>query len=323
MDDLSVIKSECYNCNLHRYLITFRSIDAKARKLCQPLFHFILDVGSELTDLRYRVRRVQILIDELLVHIWLNLELTRIIRSRYRINVPINKLVILNTPHVLNHEEHEQGDKNTNATDSKAQDLPLLNLIRGYNASHLHIDIWICVTFFRGLHIQIIEIRIEGQLAFTPILTFLIQLLFDGCVGASSYPGWAILITLFTNLLVNCSLVAPCVRWECIWNCSDLCFVSAYENGTSRTFNVHNISLNSARFTHHSGCAPVSDKESTNWIRRLDLIVLATSINNKQWNGEKEYAKEHLGQALEDLIICIDTIPQNDIRITYVLFWEL
>ena len=48
VDDLCVVESEGDNSNLNRHNVSFRAIDSKRWKLCQPRLHFVFDISSKL-----------------------------------------------------------------------------------------------------------------------------------------------------------------------------------------------------------------------------------------------------------------------------------
>ena len=134
MDNFRVVKCECNNSNLNWSVSFFFSftINVEAREIGVSRFHFIFDIGSKLANLRYRISLIEVLFLEVLIHLWINFELKRVISSRCRLYIIFDVSILLNTLNILDTVVDKQVDPDAEASYGKTVDFSNSQLL-GWN----------------------------------------------------------------------------------------------------------------------------------------------------------------------------------------------
>lgn len=92
-----------------------------------------------------------------------------------------------------------------------------------------------------------------------------------------------------------------------------------FQNCTVRALDFNLLRGDPLGLTHHARATEVADEKSRDREARVSFVVAATAIDDQQRDREDKDPEEHLGQAGQDLVISIDTVPQNDVRLIKIL----
>lgn len=146
VDNFCVVEGKSDYRNFYGSLISFIAINTKAWEIGEPFFHFILDVLSELTDFRNGIFFLEVFACELLVHVWRDAELTCVVSSRDRFNIPVDEHVVLDTLYILDLSVNKQVEKHSYACNQKTSDFTFDSLLTWNYAGKLEEQVGVAVT---------------------------------------------------------------------------------------------------------------------------------------------------------------------------------